>query len=85
MLSCKNITEEANSYLDKERPFFTRMKVKMHLAICVNCRRYVDQLNTTIQALRNLKRADDDIVSEDVVDNVVNNLKQVRQESSKPD
>lgn len=84
MLNCKNITEEANSYLDKELPFFTRMKVKMHLAMCVNCRRYVDQLNTTIQALRNLKGSDE-IVSEDVVENIVNNLKQVRHESSKAD
>ena len=37
MLSCKDITENANSYLDKELPFFTRMKVNLHLMMCVHC------------------------------------------------
>ena len=84
MLNCKNITEEANSYLDKELPFFTRMKVKMHLAMCVNCRRYIDQLNTTIQALGNLKRADE-TVSDQVVEDIVSSLKQVNRDTGKND
>ena len=84
MLSCKEITENANSYLDKELPFFTRMKVKLHLSMCIHCRRYVDQLNTTIRTLGNLKKADE-TVSEDVVDNVVNSLKQINQDSTKLD
>ena len=84
MLNCKNITEEANSYLDKELPFFTRMKVKMHLAMCVNCRRYIDQLNTTIQALGNLKRADE-TVSDQVVEDIVSSLKQVKRDTGKND
>ena len=84
MLNCKNITEEANSYLDKELPFFTRIKVKMHLAMCVNCRRYIDQLNTTIQALGNLKRADE-TVSDQVVEDIVSSLKQVNRDTGKND
>jgi len=84
MLSCKDITENANSYLDKELPFFTRMKVNLHLMMCVHCKRYVEQLNATIRTLGNLKRADE-TVSEEVVDNVVNNLKQVNRDSTKLD
>ena len=84
MLSCKDITENANSYIDKELPFFTRMKVKMHLMMCVHCKRYIDQLNTTILALGQLRRADE-TVSEEIVDNIVNNLKNVNQQSTKPD
>ena len=82
MLSCKDITENANAYLDKELPFFTRMKVKLHLSMCIHCRRYVDQLNTTIRALGNLNKADE-TVSEHVVDDVVSRLKQVNQDTTK--
>jgi len=84
MLSCKEITENANSYIDKELPFFTRMKVKLHLSMCIHCKRYVEQLNMTIRTLGNLKKADE-MVSEEVVDNVLNNLKQVNRDSGKLD
>jgi len=84
MLSCKDITENANAYLDKELPFFTRMKVKLHLSMCIHCRRYVDQLNTTIRALGNLNKADE-TVSEHVVDDIVSRLKQVNQDTTKSD
>ncbi|MGD8884714.1 MAG: zf-HC2 domain-containing protein [Gammaproteobacteria bacterium] len=81
MLSCKEITENANSYLDKELPFFTRMKVKLHLKMCVHCRRYVDQLQMTIEALKSMKP--DDAVSDEVVDNIVRSMKDCQQQSDK--
>jgi len=73
MLSCKDITEKANDYLDRDLPFFTRLKVKMHLMVCVHCQRYVQQLQLTIQALTRLKKPD--TVDDATVDSVVENLK----------
>ena len=73
MLSCKEITEKANDYLDKDLPFFTRLKVKMHLRICVHCKRYVEQLQLTIQALGKLNKSH--IVDDSTVDSIVENLK----------
>ena len=84
MLSCKDITEKANSYIDEELPFFTRMKVKLHLSMCVHCKRYVEQLRTTIQALSKLNPIDEP-VSEKLVDDVVSKLKQINQDPAKPD
>lgn len=81
MLSCKEITENANSYLDRELPLFTRMKVKMHLVLCENCRRYMDQLQLTIQSLSKFRR--DDTVSDDVVDKVVRSMKECEQQPDK--
>jgi predicted anti-sigma-YlaC factor YlaD len=81
MLSCKEITENANSYLDRELTFFTRMKVKMHLILCENCRRYMDQLQLTIQSLSNFRR--DDTVSDDIVDKVVRSMKECEHQSDK--
>ena len=55
MLSCQDITEKASDYLDRDLPFTTRLSVRVHLFMCVNCRRYVQQLQTTIKTLRILK------------------------------
>jgi len=82
MLSCKDITEKANSYLDKELPFYTRMQVKLHLMMCVHCQRYVHQLRATINVLGKLKK--DTPVSEHVVDDIVTSLHQMQQKPDKP-
>ena len=55
MLSCKDITEQANAYLEKDLPLSRRLSVSMHLFICVHCRRYVDQLRITAQTLGLMK------------------------------
>jgi len=73
MLSCKEITEKASDYLDKDLPFFTRLKVKMHLRICVHCKRYVEQLQLTIQALGKLKKSH--VVDDSTVDSIVDQFK----------
>ncbi|WP_455206692.1 zf-HC2 domain-containing protein [Kaarinaea lacus] len=81
MLSCKDVTEKASSYIDKELPFFTRMQVKLHVFVCVNCQRYINQLQITIRTLGRMKK--DVPVSEHVVDDIVSNLKQVNQNTGK--
>ena len=56
MLSCKDITEHANSYLEKELSFTKRLSMRVHLFMCVNCRRYIEQLQTTILTLGRMKK-----------------------------
>jgi len=70
MLSCKDITENANQYLEKDLPFFVRLKVKVHLKMCIHCQRYVEQLQTTIQLLGKMKKSvnTDDVVVNNIVD-----------------
>ena len=77
MLSCKDITEKASDYLDKDLPFFTRLKVKMHLQICKHCKRYVEQLQLTIQALGKLKQTTN--VDNSTVNSIVDALKKHQQ------
>ena len=74
MLSCKDITENANQYLDRELGFFGRLNVKIHLMICVNCKRYVEQLRTTIAMLGKLQKPAPEI--EDAqAENIISQLK----------
>ena len=62
MLGCKDITEQANAYLDRDLPFTKRFGVRMHLFICAHCRRYMDQLHVTIETLGRMTK--DETLSE---------------------
>jgi len=52
VLSCRELAENTDRYLDGELPFWARIKVRFHLALCQNCCRYVDQLRLAVAALR---------------------------------
>jgi len=57
MPSCKDITEHSSDYLDKHQPFFERLAFRMHLFLCVNCRRYLSQLKLTIATIGKIEDA----------------------------
>lgn len=54
MLTCREVTELANGYLDRELPLLARAQMRMHLLMCSHCRRYVDQLATAVNLLKTL-------------------------------
>jgi len=74
MLSCKDITEQANEYLECELSFVKRLKFRMHLFMCNHCKRYVEQLNTTIECLKRYKT--DGEVDQQTTQHIVDRLKQ---------
>ncbi len=47
MLSCREIPNIANDYIDREGSTRTRVMVSFHLAQCKNCRTYVRGLKIT--------------------------------------
>ncbi len=49
MLSCREITEQASAYLDRDLPLSGRLQFRLHLFMCRHCRRFMDQLSTTIK------------------------------------
>jgi predicted anti-sigma-YlaC factor YlaD len=53
MLSCKHTVEQGSDYIEGELSFRRKVEMKMHLMICVHCRRYVKQLRQTISMLAN--------------------------------
>lgn len=54
MLSCKDISQLASEHIDNEMPFFKRMQFRMHLMMCKNCRRFVEQFQLTIESISHL-------------------------------
>lgn len=51
MPSCKDITEHASDYLDRDLTLLQRAGFRLHLFMCVHCRQYVEQLKLTITTL----------------------------------
>lgn len=51
MLSCKKVVENTSEYLDGNLSFSQKLKVKLHLFMCVHCRRYIRQIKQTIQMI----------------------------------
>ncbi|MHC9511670.1 anti-sigma factor family protein [Kangiella sp. M94] len=51
MLSCKHLVEQASEYIDDEMTTGKKIQVKLHLFVCVSCRRYLKQLKLTIAML----------------------------------
>lgn len=47
MLSCKQVATLASQYLDKETNISLTWKIRMHLMMCANCRRFIRHLTIT--------------------------------------
>ncbi len=64
MLSCKEVAQQASDYIDQQYSWRQRMAFRLHLFICSNCRRYINQLRNTIESLKLLKRRPEPILTE---------------------
>lgn len=54
MPSCRDMTENATSYLEGRLGMGARFSVAMHVLMCRHCRRYYRQLKRTISLLAGL-------------------------------
>ena len=51
MLTCRQVTDRANDYLDGELGFWPTMEVRMHLLACRYCRAFMKQMRTAIRLI----------------------------------
>ncbi|SEB96140.1 zf-HC2 domain-containing protein [Pseudomonas anguilliseptica] len=56
MLSCKELVAHSSEFLDGHLGLRKRLSVRMHLAMCVNCRRFIKQMRLSQAVLRRLPR-----------------------------
>lgn len=58
MFQCKDVTEEASNYLNKDLPWGKRVGLFFHILICSCCRNYLQQLKQSISLLSKVKPAE---------------------------
>lgn len=54
MLSCKQLVARSSDYLDGQLRFTEGLSVRAHLALCVNCRRFIRQMRLTLRVLQQM-------------------------------
>ena len=54
MLSCKELVAQSSDFLDRQMSLRARLAVRMHLAMCHNCRRFIKQMRLSQAVLRKL-------------------------------
>ena len=57
-LACQELVEIVNNYLEGALPEADRERFDAHLDICEGCRRYLDQMRTTIRVVGTLTEDD---------------------------
>jgi len=57
--TCKETTELASRAMDERLSFGDRVAMRMHLVICENCRRFMQQLHDMRRLFQTETRADD--------------------------
>lgn len=50
MLTCQELTELVTDYLEGRLNLGERLRFRMHIAMCSDCRRYLDQMEQTVAA-----------------------------------
>ncbi len=76
MLSCKEATRLVSEGLDRELPFWRRMRLRLHVVMCRGCSRYTRQI-TALNRLISDHYGDDPPaeVSEHVAPDTVQHIK----------
>jgi predicted anti-sigma-YlaC factor YlaD len=57
-LACQELVEIVSNYLEGALPEADRKRFDAHLEICEGCRRYLDQMRTTIRVVGSLTEDD---------------------------
>lgn len=52
MLTCRDVTERASLYLDRELGWWRQLPFAMHLFLCRHCRQYIEQMTFTVGLLQ---------------------------------
>lgn len=65
MLKCRDIHRLGDAYVDGSLPWQAQLSVRVHILLCVHCRRYLRQLRRLLKAMPHVHHhASDDEVGE---------------------
>ncbi|MCX4194238.1 zf-HC2 domain-containing protein [Methylobacterium organophilum] len=64
-MRCREVAEQTSAFVDAEVPGHVRWRIRVHLATCKNCRRFVRQIALTRGALGRFPHAPLDAAREE--------------------
>ena len=72
MDSCQEVAEQASQYLDGQLTPGQRIKMRIHLMMCHQCRKFMGQFDVTVDTIKKL--GDNKELSESDIDDQVNRV-----------
>jgi len=54
MMTCKQLSEIASDFLDRDLPFRQRLAIHLHRLMCRDCSRYLRHLNISSRAVQRI-------------------------------
>ena len=87
MLSCRELSEQADAFLDKEMPLGKRLQVRLHLMMCSGCNRFVNQMRVTRGLVTAEAKGEAAQTSDDTadIDSILAEFKELKQSSGQDD
>lgn len=73
MYSCRQVCENATELKDADTTLVRRLKLRFHLLVCKHCRRFVRQLDNTMDATRRVDASESP--SEEEIQRVLERLR----------
>ena len=84
MLTCQEVTAKASLMVDGELGFRERIALRMHLMMCVNCRRFARQFEALVASMASRDRSESEVFSPEFIDRVMQSHDSARASSSSP-
>lgn len=83
MLNCRQVAEHVSAMMDGELSLRERLSVRMHLLMCVHCRRFQRHLHSMVSALRSREPSTGPVDSV-FVERLVNRLEDLTKQKDGP-
>ena len=81
MLTCKDVAERASALIDRELGLWDRLQMRLHLAMCEGCRRFVNQVQVTNELIQAAAPMDaEDADQHRQIESILSNLSQQREQ-----
>ncbi|MBZ0262589.1 MAG: zf-HC2 domain-containing protein [Hyphomicrobiales bacterium] len=81
MLTCKEVAERSSALIDGELGLWTKLQMRMHLAMCNGCRRFVSQMRLTDKLARAVATSNtNEVAQKDQIDIILLRLSKHRQQ-----
>ena len=78
-MTCRDVVEFLDAWLDGSLPTRKRLVFLSHLAVCRDCRRYLDGYQKAVALGRRVFGAPDSVVSDDIPEELVDAILAARE------
>jgi len=82
-MSCEEVEEFLMDYLDGNLGFFTSMQFRLHIMMCPDCPKYIENYKNTVALGKSLSDHPDDDSIADIPEEIISAIQRIRKDSHK--